>query len=196
MNAQYYSMLLGRAINVVGKKFDGVFDKGGMPYALHCHDVMFQTEYQLRNLFLHAKEIPFETDLQSENNVSHKKVELNNKVVLEAMIIAVLHDVLEDTNITHESLVIHFSQRIADKVKALTKVHKSYDDYIDFIIVQNDPLLLIIKMSDIEHNLNEDRINMTGFVNTKKEVYENAYLKLGNELSNYDIIPKILSIYQ
>lgn len=196
MKGSYYSILLGRAINVVGKKFDGVFDKGGMPYALHCQDVMFQTEYQLRNLFLNYKILLTEEGLPTEDIPIYEKLTSSDKVILEAMIIAVLHDVLEDTNVTHEYLVNHFSKRIADKVQALTRKHASYDDYVNFIIAQNDPLLLIIKMSDIEHNLNEDRINMTGFVNTKKEVYENAYVKLGNELSKYDIIPKILSIYQ
>ena len=64
--------------------------------------------------------------------------------------IALLHDVLEETDITYEYLCNHFNQYIADGVKSLT-----YDKGVMYIEYINDiPKHLVkVKISDIVDNL-------------------------------------------
>ena len=72
----------------------------------------------------------------------------------EAMIIAVLHDVVEDTCITLESLQeAGFSNRVLNAITYLThRKEVSYDGYINIISLCFDKIIPRIKMEDIRHN--------------------------------------------
>ena len=68
------------------------------------------------------------------------------------IIIALLHDTLEDTDVTYEEIKKEFGIAIADKIQLLT--HKkgiSYSDYLK--LVCTDLIALKIKMLDRIHNV-------------------------------------------
>lgn len=74
------------------------------------------------------------------------------------MIIAVLHDVIEDSDITLSDLKnAGFSDVILQAINALTK--RTGEEYFEFIkrILKN-PLAIKIKIEDINDNLNLNRI--------------------------------------
>ncbi|WP_198929024.1 HD domain-containing protein [Rhizobium sp. AC27/96] len=72
-------------------------------------------------------------------------------------IVAVLHDVLEDTELTADDLRAHkFSSEIREAVQALTR--QTGEDYFDFIarIIPN-PIARRVKLADIADNLSPAR---------------------------------------
>lgn len=77
-------------------------------------------------------------------------------------IIAVLHDVLEDSDVTYKEIVGNFGVVIADAVRQLTHPpHISYADYVvnirDETIAGNTSARLarVVKEADLRHNLSD-----------------------------------------
>lgn len=70
-------------------------------------------------------------------------------------IVAVLHDVVEDTPRELEDIRQHFRLHIAEAVKAITK-HKdeSYEEYLER--VKQNPLALTVKKVDVNENLGKN----------------------------------------
>lgn len=68
--------------------------------------------------------------------------------------IALLHDVLEDTETTYEELKEEFGSHIADTVLVLT--HKKDEPYMDYIArVKTNDDAIAVKIADISDNLND-----------------------------------------
>lgn len=75
----------------------------------------------------------------------------------EERIVAVLHDILEDTIITEEYLLSIFPSEIVDGIKAMTK--QDSETYTDFILrVKHHPIARKVKMADIKDNISFTRI--------------------------------------
>ena len=76
----------------------------------------------------------------------------------EYMIVAVLHDVVEDTYWTIGDLVKEgFSQNVINALIMLTHDNESsYDDYIKAI--STDPIAKAVKLRDLEHNTKITRL--------------------------------------
>ena len=110
--------MLSKAIRIAAIAFEGKFDKGGIPYILHCLHVM--------------------------NGVS--------ALGEDAMIVGVLHDLIEDTRWTLEDLVKEgFSYTIISAVALLT--HNPKEAYVDYIKeIAHNPLARAVKMEDLKHN--------------------------------------------
>lgn len=71
------------------------------------------------------------------------------------IIVALLHDILEDTDYPAMNILTHFGQEIFDAIVALTRgIDEKYSDYIKR--VSENPLAKFVKKKDLEHNL-EDR---------------------------------------
>jgi len=90
-------------------------------------------------------------------------------------IIAVLHDVVEDTSVTLRDLQIAgYSAEIVDAVKYLTKAkEEEYEDFIERI--KGNTLAIKIKIADLEDNLNFERIKEPGEDDLKRyEKYRRA----------------------
>lgn len=68
-------------------------------------------------------------------------------------IVALLHDVCEDSTITIEDLEqIGFSKEVIDAVIAITKnQNEFYEDYIER--VRKNKIALSVKLADLEHNI-------------------------------------------
>ena len=76
----------------------------------------------------------------------------------EQQVIAYLHDVVEDTDMTFEELLgLGFTQRIVNSVKLLTKQEDvSYEDYI--LAIKKDNNACAVKIADITDNMDLRRI--------------------------------------
>lgn len=80
---------------------------------------------------------------------------------LEAKIVAVLHDVVEDTDIEMDFISAEFPIEIVDALKLLT--HTPEVDYMDYVQgTKNNPIAREVKIADLKDNCNVSRImNMT-----------------------------------
>lgn len=76
----------------------------------------------------------------------------------DTIVIALLHDTLEDTQITEEHLkLIGCSEKIIDAVKAITR--KKNEPYFDYIKrCKKNELACTVKIADLMHNSNLDRL--------------------------------------
>lgn len=96
-----------------------------------------------------------------------------------AMIVAILHDLVEDTQWTLEQLTAEkFSQEIIQAVDAMThREDESYEDYL--LRVKENPLAVQVKLADLKDNTDITRlkeITEKDFGRLKK--YHNAWLSL------------------
>lgn len=101
-------------------------------------------------------------------------------------IIGLLHDTLEDTELTKEELLeFGFSKEIVEVIEILTRTkNKSYNDYIESIILSENESALYIKKIDMEHNMDLSRI---------KNIKEKDILRVENKYKpNYKKICKAL----
>lgn len=101
-------------------------------------------------------------------------VEKNNE-----MIVAVLHDILEDTSVTIDDLKNQgFSNQILSSIISLTKLsYESYDDFIDRVCL--DPLAAKVKLADLCHNRDIKRLtNITDKDVKRLCKYDKAYAKI------------------
>lgn len=97
----------------------------------------------------------------------------------ELMIIAVLHDVVEDTNHTLHSLtMLGYSERIIRALDCLThRPGEDYDVYVDRISTNLDAVK--VKMADLRHNSDITRMKGLREKDFKRlEKYHRNYKKL------------------
>ncbi len=75
----------------------------------------------------------------------------------EECIVALLHDVVEDTNLTFENLKIEFSPKVIDALKLLT--HDKTVDYMEYVkTIKNNPIARNVKLADLKHNSDMTRL--------------------------------------
>jgi (p)ppGpp synthase/HD superfamily hydrolase len=117
---------LDDAIALAAKHFNGVTDKVGQPYILHCVRVMMGVES------------------------------------LDAKIVGILHDVVEDTEVTLEDLRrAGFSETVVRGVDLMT--HREDVSYADYVVrLQADPIAKAVKLSDLRDNLSPQRVLLRG----------------------------------
>ena len=74
-------------------------------------------------------------------------------------VVALLHDVIEDCNVTADELLAEgFPQEIVDGILAVTKREgESYEDFVTR--VKNNPLGRVVKIHDLEDNLDIFRLD-------------------------------------
>ena len=88
-------------------------------------------------------------------------------------IVALLHDVVEDTDVTFEQLKKEFSGEVIEVLKLLT--HDKNTDYMEYIMkLKKNPIAKKIKIADIKHNLDETRLEK---VTSKDIARRNKYKK-------------------
>lgn len=91
--------------------------------------------------------------------ILHPEAVANALVDTECKIVAYLHDVCEDSDVTFDDLTAKgFTYGIVNSVRYLTKSkYISYDDYLK--IVKNDYVARQVKISDLKHNMDIRRIS-------------------------------------
>lgn len=89
-------------------------------------------------------------------------------------IVALLHDVVEDTDITLNDLEKEFPQEVIDLLKILT--HDKKIDYIEYIKkVKTNPIATKIKIADLKHNSDITRLENITTTDLKRiEKYKKA----------------------
>jgi guanosine-3',5'-bis(diphosphate) 3'-pyrophosphohydrolase len=69
-----------------------------------------------------------------------------------APIVAILHDVIEDTQVTFEDIQIEFGEEVAQDVSALTRgKNENYFDYIKRLL--DRPRCRLVKIADLQENI-------------------------------------------
>lgn len=103
----------------------------------------------------------------------------------DTLIIAVLHDTLEDTSITRKGIMNVFGWNVLRGVQRLTKRKgESYSDYLERVALSKETIL--VKMADLEHNSDIRRIKgltEKDFHRTIK--YQRAYSFLKEKLEDF-----------
>ena len=70
--------------------------------------------------------------------------------------VALLHDTVEDTEITPEDLAAEFPGEVVEAVRLLT--HDPETDYYDYVRkIRSNPIALQVKLADLNHNMDADR---------------------------------------
>lgn len=94
-------------------------------------------------------------------------------------IIALGHDLIEDTMVTEKKLrSLGFSERVIRGIVALTKVDgESYEEYKDKVKANKDAV--IVKMADLHHNMDLSRlVSVTEIDKHRQEQYKEFYAEL------------------
>jgi (p)ppGpp synthase/HD superfamily hydrolase len=131
---------LERAIQIAAAAHEGQRDKGGREYILHPLRVMFR-----------VNDSPYITDPETRTD---------------AMIVSVLHDVLEDTAVTEQDLSdAGFDHVVMSALKALTRIEDRNisprkEIYLTEFIprIAKDPLARIVKLADLADNMDPNRV--------------------------------------
>ena len=77
----------------------------------------------------------------------------------DAKIVAILHDIIEDTDVTEEDLLnAGLSKHIVDAVVMLTRSRD--EDYMDYVKkLSSNPLAKEVKLADLQHNMDLRRLS-------------------------------------
>jgi (p)ppGpp synthase/HD superfamily hydrolase len=131
--------LLNEALVLAVDAHSGQYDKAGMPYILHPIRV--------------AENVQF-SDLKG--TVAHE--------YQYAKIVALLHDVVEDTDVTLKQIRTQFGRTITDSVDALSKrkgTSETYREYLDRIrdAARFDAgIAMSVKLEDMKDNTRPERL--------------------------------------
>jgi hypothetical protein len=109
-----------------------------------------------------------------------------------AQIVAVMHDVIEDTDVTLGDLAAAgYSAQVVAALDALTHREgegESYEDYVDRVAA-ND-IARRVKVADLRQNLANNRRNPSAPGNADRiERYERALVRLGVDESEFAVSP-------
>jgi len=163
-------LALNRIVNFVEVEHEGQM-YGSLPYTAHLFDVE-------RKVLSDCRDLPY-----------------HELFVLRA--VALLHDIVEDTNITNSQLSNKLTEMLDDDVPlelmnkiitsvcAITKVsYQTYEHYIDTVL--KDEYACLVKYSDAESNLHATYkdINHQRFYQRKAK-YENVMLTLAPHCVKY-----------
>ena len=99
-----------------------------------------------------------QTDKAGNPYILHPLHVMENVNSKEGKIVAILHDIIEDTDVTEDYLLkIGLSKRIVDAVVALTRSEDiDYQEYIKNL--GSNPLAKKVTLADLEHNMDLKRL--------------------------------------
>jgi len=90
--------------------------------------------------------------------------------------VALLHDVVEDTEVTLEELKAIFPPEVTDAVALLT--HRDDVDYFDYVrAIKNNPIAKTVKLADLAHNRDQSRCVDSGLPEARKAEWRAKYEK-------------------
>ncbi|MDE6775829.1 MAG: HD domain-containing protein [Ruminococcus sp.] len=97
----------------------------------------------------------------------HLAEQMNDEI---SVCVALLHDVVEDTDITIHELENKFPPEITEAVKLLT--YNGKEDYFDYIRrLKTNPYAKLVKIADLTHNLDQSRLLNTDDIPEYKRAY-------------------------
>ena len=99
--------------------------------------------------------------------------------------IALLHDVMEDTDVTEEELAKQFPEEVIEVLRLLTHDHAiSYTDYIRKL--SKNPAAKAVKLADIAHNMDESRVSGTDVPKERLQHWHRKYTEALKILAQQD----------
>lgn len=118
------------AQNLITNKFMYKTDKAGKPYLYHLHKVATMAFHM---------------------GYKFSRYDNNYNFAMKCFIVGLIHDIIEDTNITEEELSC-FDEEIISSVKMLTRVNQPYAEYFNTILNSEDKVAIVVKYCDACHN--------------------------------------------
>ena len=89
---------------------------------------------------------------------------------------ALLHDTVEDTDVTLEQLAAEFPQEVVEAVRLLT--HEDDTDYFDYVRrIRNNPIAMKVKLADLQHNSDATRFAGVAVPEEKIGYFRDKYTK-------------------
>lgn len=91
-----------------------------------------------------------------------------------AVCVALLHDVLEDTDVPREALAAEFPEAVMEALDLMT--HEEGVPYLEYVKkIKPNPLARKVKLADLTHNTDSTRIPLDGAAAQRR--LEEKYLK-------------------
>jgi len=122
------------------------------------------------------------TDKGGDPYINHLYYVSNNLDTKLEKIVGLLHDIVEDTEITFDDLKeIGFCNEVINSLKIITKNEgELYSNFIDRIISSNDLVALNVKIKDMENNMDLKRLSKLNYEDKKRleNKYKPEYKKL------------------
>lgn len=89
---------------------------------------------------------------------------------------ALLHDVVEDTEVTLEQLAKEFPAQVVEAVRLLT--HNPDTDYYDYVrSIKGNPIAVKVKLADLAHNMDASRFSGVEVPNERIGYFRDKYTK-------------------
>lgn len=143
----------------------------------------YQTQLEMA-INLAVKKHANQKDKGGNPYIEHPLWVMSNITGYKCKIAAVLHDIVEDTDMTIRDLKIYgFDEEIVDAIRLLTRDKNiSYDEYIDNLF--NNPIAVKVKLKDLEHNMDLTRLpnGLTEKDIKRNEKYKRIYEYIMNRL--------------
>ena len=135
---------------------------------------MFYTEKTIKAMQIAYKAHHCQLDKSGVPYIFHPIHLAEQMETEEEVIVALLHDVVEDTRVTIENLATEFSDNIIQAIKLLT--HDDSMPYMDYIRkIKSNPLAKKVKLADLEHNSDTTRMPTISEIDIKRwEKYREA----------------------
>lgn len=90
--------------------------------------------------------------------------------------VALLHDIVEDTDVSITELRKEFPKNVVDAVELLT--HEKGIDYFEYVRrLKSNPIAKKVKMADLDHNSDETRTVAASLPEEKIEHWREKYTK-------------------
>lgn len=90
--------------------------------------------------------------------------------------VALLHDTVEDTDVTLDLLKTIFPKEVTDAVALLT--HRKETDYFDYVrAIKDNPIARKVKLADLSHNSDQSRCVGSDLSEERKAAWRNKYEK-------------------
>ena len=96
--------------------------------------------------------------------------------------VALLHDIVEDTDVTLEDLKKIFPKEVTDAVALMT--HEKDTDYFDYVrAIKENPIAKKVKLADLAHNSDQSRCVGSDLSEERKAAWRAKYEKATKILS-------------
>ena len=90
--------------------------------------------------------------------------------------VALLHDTVEDTDITFTDLEAIFPAEVLAALKLLT--HREGTDYFEYVrAIRENPVAVKVKLADIAHNSDQSRLSGCEMTEETKAYFRSKYAK-------------------
>lgn len=91
-----------------------------------------------------------------------------------AVCVALLHDILEDTEVTDEELSRQFPEEVMVPLRLLN--HNKEEDYLDYIRrLRENSVARAVKLADITHNSDESRLSGLDIPQSRLQHWRDKY---------------------